>query len=156
MDEGAVLTYAFRAFDIYSVVAKITNATATHGSDSVTQAVKVVASAPRIVAATSATHNQVTVAWDVPEQTGGAPVTGYRVTVADGNPGSVVLVAGAVQTETLLDIKAGTFDVTVTAAVKHGGVTTVKWTPAARVPPTAIPHRRRHEHEGNGTQSVRC
>jgi Fibronectin type III domain/Putative peptidoglycan binding domain len=140
--DDSVVTYAFPDVDVYSVVAKITNSTPTHGSVSVTQAVKVVASAPRNVAATSATHNQVTVAWDVPEHTGGAPVTGYRVTVADGNPASVALVSGADQTATLPNVKAGTFDVTVTAAVNSIGESapgTASVTVADDVPPVVVP-----------------
>jgi hypothetical protein len=144
MGEGSVLTYAFDAVDSYSVVAKITNATPTHGSVSMTHALTVVpatvSSAPRTVSAMSPAHNQVTVAWDAPERTGGEPVTGYQVRVGDGNPNSVASVSGSDLTATLPNIRAGTFDVSVTAvnSIGESAPGTVSVMVADDVPPVVV------------------
>jgi hypothetical protein len=142
MGEGPVLTYSFPAMNTYAVVAHITNATTTHGSASMTHfiAVGAVPSAPPNVTAVSAAHNQVTVAWNAPEQTGGELVTSYQVTVEDGNPNSVASVPAADLTATLLNIKAGTFGVSVTAVNSHGGSAagTASVTVADEPPPVVI------------------
>jgi hypothetical protein len=145
MGEGPALTYAFPAVETYSVVAHITNSTPTHGSASMTHAVAVagtVPSAPRNVTAVSAAHNQATVTWDVPGQSGGEPVTSYQVTVEDGTPNSTS-VSGADLTATLLNIPAGTFPVRVTAVNSHGAsapaTASVTVAPAVVAAPPAAP-----------------
>ena len=94
MGEGLVLTYAFPAAGTYDVVARITNASSTHGSATSTHALVVgpavsqvtVPSAPQTVTAVSSAANSVTMGWDAPASTGGAAITGYGITVLNGSP----------------------------------------------------------------------
>ncbi|MFD9001450.1 glycoside hydrolase domain-containing protein [Streptomyces sp. NPDC059582] len=68
-----------------------TDATLTAGYDALHHAMsalttkpKAVPAAPDAVSATSS-GTSVTVAWSAPEDTGGSPVTGYRITLSDGH-----------------------------------------------------------------------
>lgn len=146
MGEGLVLTYAFADAGTFSVVAKITNATSTTGTATVTHAIRVVPavvavpSVPRGVTAVSPTSNQVDVSWASPELSGSGPVIGYLLRLSAGVETRTTSVSATERTLTFLDVAPGPATVDVRARNAYGDSGAVTAAVSVEGPPTpALP-----------------